>query len=273
MRERLAALSPGARATLLPIAALAQPLALLREAATDRDGVQEAVQVGVLVVDGERVRFAHPLLGSLVYGDASDAERQTCTSCWSRWSPTGRSTQCISPAEPWSRTRTSLPRSRRPPTREAWTPRDRGRARRAQARLTPAVRMDDRARRVRETARFLLAVGDAPGLASSSRSWSEQLPASEERARALGPAAFAMNDTSRSIALLEDALAEAERISSCARGSSPSCAGGRMRDRWDAASRRGREAVELAERSGSRAALAASLGRLAWSELFPGGCR
>ena len=46
-----------------------------------------------------------------------------------------------------------------------------------------------------------------------------------------------------------------------------------MRDRWDAASRRGREAVDLAERSGSRAALAASLGRLAWSELFPGGCR
>ena len=44
-----------------------------------------------------------------------------------------------------------------------------------------------------------------------------------------------------------------------------------MRDRWDAASRRGREAVELAERSGSRAALAASLGQLAWSELFPEG--
>jgi hypothetical protein len=75
MRERLAALSPGARATLLPIAAIAQPtLALLREAAIDRDGVQEAIQVGVLVVDGERVRFAHPLLGSLVYGDASDTE-------------------------------------------------------------------------------------------------------------------------------------------------------------------------------------------------------
>ena len=56
--------SPGARATLLPIAALAQPtLALLREAAIDRDGVQEAVQVGVLVVDGERVRFAHPAAG------------------------------------------------------------------------------------------------------------------------------------------------------------------------------------------------------------------
>ena len=31
---------------------------------------------GVLEVDGERVRFTHPLLGSFVYGDASDAERR-----------------------------------------------------------------------------------------------------------------------------------------------------------------------------------------------------
>ena len=77
MRERLAALSPGARATLLPFAALAQPtLALLREAAIDPDGVEEAVQAGVLLLDGERVRFTHPLLGSLVYGDASEVERR-----------------------------------------------------------------------------------------------------------------------------------------------------------------------------------------------------
>ena len=40
------------------------------------DGVEEAVQAGVLQVDGERVRFTHPLLGSFVYGDASDAERR-----------------------------------------------------------------------------------------------------------------------------------------------------------------------------------------------------
>ena len=76
MRDRLAVLArrPGDSP---PVAALAQPtLSLLREAATDLDGVEEAVQAGVLHVDGERVRFAHPLLGSFVYGDASEAERR-----------------------------------------------------------------------------------------------------------------------------------------------------------------------------------------------------
>ena len=77
MRERLAVLSAVARSTLLPVAALAQPtLSLLREAATEPDGVEEAVHAGVLQVDGERVRFTHPLLGSFVYGEASDAERR-----------------------------------------------------------------------------------------------------------------------------------------------------------------------------------------------------
>jgi hypothetical protein len=81
-----------------------------------------------------------------------------------------------------------------------------------------------------------------------------------------------VNDTSRSIALLEDALAEAgEDLELRSQILSFLCWQEGMRDCWDAAARRGREAEELAERSGSRAALAGSLGRLAWSELFPGG--
>jgi hypothetical protein len=77
VRERLGALSPGARAALLPVAALAQPtLHLVRAGAAEAEGVEEAVQAGVLQIDGQRLRFAHPLLASLVYGDASGAERR-----------------------------------------------------------------------------------------------------------------------------------------------------------------------------------------------------
>ena len=77
MRERLAALPPSARAALLPVAALAQPtLSLIRAGAGEADGVQEAMQAGVLELDGERLRFAHPLLASFVYGDGSEAERR-----------------------------------------------------------------------------------------------------------------------------------------------------------------------------------------------------
>ena len=136
MRERLAALSPGARAALLPIAALAQPtLSLLREAAIERDGVQEAVQAGVLVVDGERVRFTHPLLGSLVYGDASDAERRDVHMLLAPL-VAEREEHALHLArgtlEP-DEDRRLHARGDRRPRGEAWTPRGRGRTRRARS--------------------------------------------------------------------------------------------------------------------------------------------
>jgi DNA-binding CsgD family transcriptional regulator len=275
MRERLAALSPGARATLLPIAALAQPtLALLREAAIDRDGVQEAVQVGVLVVDGERVRFAHPLLGSLVYGDGSDTERRDVHRLLAPL-VADREEHALHLArgtvEPDEAVASTLEATADHAGKRGH-PEIAAELAEHAARLTPAARMDDRARRVREAARFLLVVGDVGRSHELLDGLVAQLPASEERARALSLLAYTVNDTPRSIALLEDALAEAgEDLELRSWILSFLCWREGMRDRWDAASRRGREAVELAERSGSRAALAASLGRLAWSELFPGG--
>jgi DNA-binding CsgD family transcriptional regulator len=273
MRERLAALSVGAGAALLPIAALAQPtLSLLREAGIEHDGVHEAVQAGVLHVDGERVRFTHPLLGSFVYGDASDAERRDVHRLLATL-VTDQEEHALHLArgtvEPDEAVASTLEATADQAAKRGH-PEIAAELAEHAARLTAAERAEDRARRVRETAQFLFAVGDAPRCRELLEELFAQLPPSEERARALSLLALTVSDASRSIALFEDALAQTEEdLELRSRILSFLCWMEGLRDRWDAASRRGREAVELAERSGSRSALAESLGRLAWSELGP----
>ena len=256
MRERLAVLSAVARSTLLPVAALAQPtLSLLREAATEPDGVEEAVQAGVLQVDGERVRFTHPLLGSFVYGEASDAERRDVHRLLAPL-VTDREEHALHLArgalEPDEGVASTLEATAEEAAKRGHLEVAAELAEHA-VRLTAAERAEDRARRMRETAGFLIAVGDAPRSRELLEELVAQLPASEERARALAILAYATNDISRSIALLEDALAETgEDLELHSRILSFLCWREGMRDRWDAASLRGREAVELAERRGAR---------------------
>src|SRR6266511_4449816 len=77
VRDRLASVSARARRTLLHAAALGKPTAaLLHAAAADDAGLQEALQARVLEREGDRVRFAHPLLAAAVYREASAAERR-----------------------------------------------------------------------------------------------------------------------------------------------------------------------------------------------------
>ena len=78
--ERLAALSPSARDVALVVSVvpratveLAQAAAGGRASVADLD---EAVEAGVLEVDGERLRFAHSLLASVLYANATAAERR-----------------------------------------------------------------------------------------------------------------------------------------------------------------------------------------------------
>lgn len=79
--ERLRGLDPRTREALLMTAALAQPTVTAVAAAVG-DVVQaarcldEAVGAGVLEVDGERVRFTHPLIASIPYADLSVADRR-----------------------------------------------------------------------------------------------------------------------------------------------------------------------------------------------------
>jgi DNA-binding NarL/FixJ family response regulator len=255
MRERLAVLSAVARSTLLPVAALAQPtLSLLREAATEPDGVEEAVQADVLEVDGERVRFTHPLLGSFVYGEASDAERRDVHRLLAPL-VTDREEHALHLArgtlEPDEGIASTLEATAEEAAKRGHLEVAAELAEHA-ARLTAAERAEDRTRRMRETAGFLIAVGDAPRSRELLEELVAQLPASEERARALAILAYATNAISRSITLLEEALAETGEDLELHSGILYTLGGMEaMRGRWDAAALRAREALELAERSGS----------------------
>lgn len=79
--ERLQGLSPQTRQLLLVTAALAQPTvsgvaSAIGDAGEYRRSLAEALDVGVLEADGQRLRFAHPLIASIPYEDLTpDARR------------------------------------------------------------------------------------------------------------------------------------------------------------------------------------------------------
>ena len=73
LRGRLQQVSERARRLLLAAAALAKPTVALLEQVGG--GLDEALTAGILERDGMLVRFRHPLLGSLVYADASAPQR------------------------------------------------------------------------------------------------------------------------------------------------------------------------------------------------------
>ena len=72
LRERLASLPPGTAEPLAAVAALAEPARRFVEA----DGALDpAFAAGVLVLEGDRVRFAHPLLAAAAYEALPPAAR------------------------------------------------------------------------------------------------------------------------------------------------------------------------------------------------------
>ncbi len=79
--DRLSGLSEGAQRLLLVSAALAQPtlaalIAESGEADATAQSLDEALTAGVLELDGERIRFTHPLIASIPYADLTSAERR-----------------------------------------------------------------------------------------------------------------------------------------------------------------------------------------------------
>ena len=79
VRQRLGRLAPSACEILLAVAAMSRPtvdvLHELRPSGIDAD-IAAAVGAGLLVVDAERVRFAHPLFASACYRAASPRARR-----------------------------------------------------------------------------------------------------------------------------------------------------------------------------------------------------
>jgi len=81
LRERLEALPAATRAVLLTAAAATRPTAPLVQAASGLGGrtateLELAARGGIVVLEGDAIRFTHPLLASTRYGMAPAAERR-----------------------------------------------------------------------------------------------------------------------------------------------------------------------------------------------------
>src|SRR5207247_1275826 len=75
VRDRLIRLSPAGREAGLVTAALAQAtveriVQATGTAGVDAEGLHEAEVAGIVEIDAGRVRFTHPLPGSILYADA-----------------------------------------------------------------------------------------------------------------------------------------------------------------------------------------------------------
>ncbi len=78
--ERLVGLGASASEIVRVVAALAEPTAALVEAAAGsraEGGLAEALEAGVLVLEGERLRLSHPLLGSAASSRSTPSERRS----------------------------------------------------------------------------------------------------------------------------------------------------------------------------------------------------
>jgi DNA-binding CsgD family transcriptional regulator len=73
VRDRLAALPPASAEPLAAVAALGEPPLRL---VADNAALEPAFEAGVLVLDGDRVRFAHPLLAAAAYEAPRPARRR-----------------------------------------------------------------------------------------------------------------------------------------------------------------------------------------------------
>jgi predicted ATPase len=79
LQERLDGLSASALAVARVVASLAEPTVPLVEAtagATAEDGLADALESRILELDGERLRFTHPLLGSAITSRSPPAQRR-----------------------------------------------------------------------------------------------------------------------------------------------------------------------------------------------------
>jgi DNA-binding CsgD family transcriptional regulator len=79
IRDRLRKLPARTRAALVAAAALSRPTVTLVGSAvasgTAKAAMARGLDAGVIEVDGENIRFTHPLFGSVLYSDASNAAR------------------------------------------------------------------------------------------------------------------------------------------------------------------------------------------------------
>jgi DNA-binding CsgD family transcriptional regulator len=275
VRIRLAALPGVTRAALLVVAALGQPkTSVVAAAVEDWEGaVAPAIDAGVLELAAGRVRFTHPLLGSVVYADAPEHRR--------------RSVHRVLAGvvdEPEQRGRHLALATERPNERVAakvanaavaaaarGAPETAAELAEQARRLTHHSRLDLRATRALDAAVYAWSAGDAARSETILLELIESLPPSPVRAAARQLLVKIVDDVDETLALLDLALEDA----SGAPAAEASVLNLRARQRqwagdFEGAIADAQAAAEHAAAAGSAAELSVALGREAHARASAG---
>jgi DNA-binding CsgD family transcriptional regulator len=273
--NRLAALPDETRAALLVVAALGQPRSSVVAAAVEdwEEAVASAVDAGVLELVGGRVRFTHPLLGSVVYAAAPEHRRRSVHRVladvadeaeqrgWHLAMATDRPNERVA-AEVANAAVAAAARGA-PETAAELAEQAR--------RLTPPSRLDLRATRALDTAAYAWSAGDAPRSKTILLELIESLSPSPVRAAARQLLVKIVDDVEETLTQLDLALGDADG----APAAQASVLNLRARQRQWAGDFSGaiadaQTAAMRAEEVGSVAELAIALGREAQARAFAG---
>jgi ATP/maltotriose-dependent transcriptional regulator MalT len=278
VHERLTALPPETRRLLLVAAALSQPLVSLAVRATGArpDDLAPALAAEIVEVEGDRVRFAHPLLAAGAYEAAVPGERRHAHARLAALvdDPEERARHLYLAAEgPDERVADALERA-------ALRARSRG-APAAAARLleraadaTPAAREDDVVRRRAEAGSLHFESGDSRAAAALLEGLLAPLPSGPRRADVLARLARvrSYDDQAGAAELFLQAIDEAgeeQRVLASAHEGVAACFF-RLRERLRDAARHAEQAAELARGLGDEPLAAEALGSLVLAQLALG---
>ena len=200
------------------VAALADPTVRLVEAAAGRRaeaGLGDAIEARVLEVDGERLRFTHPLLRSAVWSRATPARRRSLHARLARVAPSTEERArhlALSTPEP-SREIAFVVEEAAENVRARGAPTAAAELAELAVRLTPPEDIEDVRRRLLDCADRLCEAGDSVRAIALLEQARAAAPPGLARAAVLACLAHAvadLDDVRRAVALYREALAEAE---------------------------------------------------------------
>jgi DNA-binding CsgD family transcriptional regulator len=212
LRLRLETLSGGAREAALLTAASTQPTwTQIERAAGGTGGLAEAVRAGVLRLDGDRVRFSHPLHASIAYGSAAPWDRRSAHQrlADAALDADERAQQLAVAVEQADERIASELEQAASAAANRGAPETAARLAERAAELTPAGDEPRRRRRLAAAAEHHVASGDPNRARAILAALVAALPAGPERARLLWRLADTVDGTAESIRLCERAMDEA----------------------------------------------------------------
>jgi DNA-binding CsgD family transcriptional regulator len=251
--RRIERLSRLGREAVLAAALQAEATAAVTERAADSAGVEEAVATGVLVADGDRLRFAHPLFAEAATSltPASRRREMHLRLAALLEDQEGQAQHlALGTPEPAVEVAVALDRAAKTARRRGAIASAAALAEHA-ARLTPDDDVDAVARRTTAAANWWMDAGDSRRSRALVEPLLAMLPGGALRAEALSAKARAVADLADYRALVEEALVEAEGYpNQQVQLLFQLCHAHMHAQEFDAARERAQVTVDLAQRTG-----------------------